>query len=289
MLTKGKAAIRRTALLVGFGLVLLPAGLSAAEKVNTYLALGDSVAFGLDVRLLDPAHPPSPSQFAGYPEIIGFLEGLPASRLIDTSCPGETSKSFIDSDTQDYGCNGPGPQGQPPFKASIGLHVNYLGMSQLAYAMAQLSTNHKINLVSLGIGSNDVLIALRDCNNDAVCAAPRIPGILQSYAQNLAQILGAIRSKYSGTLILVKYYSPSADLNSIAVALNSVMQSVGSNFNVKFADGYAAFQVVSAPFGGNPCRAGLLVPLGPGVCDIHPSKFGSTVLAATIETTRLTQ
>ncbi len=39
------------------------------------------------------------------------------------------------------------------------------------------------------------------------------------------------------------------------------MVGVASNFGVKFADAYTAFQLASAPFGGDPCAAGLLIRL----------------------------
>jgi len=119
------------------------------------------------------------------------------------------------------------------------------------------------------------------------CVNAGLPGVLQAYGQNLAVILSAIRSNYSGMLILVKYYSPSLALNGIAVAVNDVMAQVGSGFNARFADGYTAFQFASAPFGGDPCKAGLVIPLGGGVCDIHPTLLGQSILAGTVEAAKL--
>jgi hypothetical protein len=291
MISQGSAAIGRIALVLGIGLGLIEGSLFGANDgaLNTYLALGDSVAFGLDVRLLGSNPPPPPSKFIGYPEIIGAVERLPAGKVIDSSCPGESSGSFITAGAPDYGCYGLGPQGQPGFKTSIGLHVTYT-TSQLQFAYNQLSTNPQINLVSLGIGSNDVLMLIRDCTTQATnpnCVSDGIPGVLNGYGANLAQILGTIRSQYKGTLVLVKYYSPDPTLNQIAIGLNTVMATVGAQFGAKFADGYTAFQIASAPFGGDACRAGLLVPLGPGVCDIHPTWLGSAVLAAAVEAARL--
>jgi lysophospholipase L1-like esterase len=290
MTNQGSAALGRILFALGIGL-FLSSGSAIAENnkfVNTYLALGDSVAFGLDVRLLTSVPPPKPSQFAGYPEIIGQVAQLPAANLIDAACPGETSASFIapvtDLTPPDYGCNSVGPQGQPPFKGWIGLHAQYPGITQLQFATSQLSTHHNIDLVTLGIGSNDVLLLLAKCSNgaDVACVNNGLTPVLNQVGQNLAQILGAIRSHYSGKLVLVTYYSPAPALNQIAIALNGVITTVGANFHAKFADGYAAFQIASAPVGGDACRAGLLVPLGPGVCDIHPTRLGSAVLAAAV-------
>jgi hypothetical protein len=60
------------------------------------------------------------------------------------------------------------------------------------------------------------------------------------------------------------------------------MAQVGAAFGAKMADGFTAFQVVSAPFGGDPCKAGLLTRLTPTTCDVHPTRLGQSVLAAAV-------
>jgi hypothetical protein len=210
--------------------------------------------------------------------------------------PGETSGSFWISGAPDNGCNGRGPQGQPPFKTSIGLHTNYTG-TQLQFALSLLTSNKHINLVTLGIGGNDLLMVEAQCAahpvpSFAACVQAVLPGALQSYAFNLTAILTALRVKYDGTLVLVKNYSPSADPLFIEAvsALDSVMMQVGVNFGVKFADGFTAFQIASAlflspvaPHNGDPCAAGLLIRLtATTTCDVHPSPLGRNVLAATV-------
>src|SRR5690242_2260760 len=87
---------------VVLGLLLTPA--FAANPV-TYLALGDSVSFGMDPNLLPTAtgQPlPKPSRFVGYPEVIGGVD-LRFHTLINASCPGETSGSFISGTAPDNG------------------------------------------------------------------------------------------------------------------------------------------------------------------------------------------
>jgi len=64
--------------------------------------------------------------------------------------------------------------------------------------------------------------------------------------------------------------------------LNQVMAQVGAQFGAKMADGYLAFQIASTPYGGDPCRAGLLARLSPTTCDVHPSRLGQSVLAASV-------
>jgi lysophospholipase L1-like esterase len=257
---------------------------AANQNFYNYLALGDSVAFGLNPTLLTQSPPPPPSTFIGYPEAIDSL--LKNYSEVNSSCPGETSGSFISGQGPDYGCYSNGPQGQPPYKATFGLHTTYSG-SQLNFAVSQLTSNRHINVVTLGIGSNDVLLLIGQCStssNPTSCINAGLPAVLQAYAANLVHILRAIRSTaaYNGTLILVGYYSPTPSLNPIAQAINSTMRSVGGQFGVVYADGYTAFQIASAPFHGDPCAAGLVIRLTPTTCDIHPTPLGRDILAATV-------
>jgi lysophospholipase L1-like esterase len=281
--------LRNLVLVIGqtlaLGLLVDPA--FAGPKDYTYLALGDSISFGLDPRLLPTmaGQPlPSPSQFVGYPEVIASIDARFRPEA-NASCPGETSSSFI-SGPPDNGCNGVGPTGQGPFKPVIGLHVDYPG-TQLQFALSELSTNKSIKLVTLNIGANDALIVVANCTiaggDVPACVGTQLPTALDAYGHNLGYILTAIRSKYKGTLVLVNNYSPSPDLNSVAVALNSVTEQVGSAFGTKIADGFTAFQLASALSGGDPCNAGLLVKLSNGTCDQHPSRLGQDVLAAAVE------
>lgn len=261
--------------------------LGAADDKITYLALGDSVAFGLNVTILPPppftAKPPQPSAFVGYPEVIAqSVKVLAPVTELNASCPGETSTGFITATGPDYGCYSDGPQGQPPFFSWVGLKVKYTG-SQLAYAVGELPKKH-YNLVTLQIGSNDALLLLKQCNNDVTCVYTGLPAVLGELGSNLTQILTQIRSVYSGRLVLVGYYSPLTELDPVAVALNSTMLAVGLRFGITYADGFAAFQLASAPYGGDPCKAGLLVRLSATTCDIHPSLLGSQVLAQTVMT-----
>src|ERR1051325_4742558 len=129
-------------------LALLVTPLFAANDKNyTYLALGDSVAFGLDPTILPtgPGQPvPSIDRFVGYPEAFAADEHLLTSKKeVNASCPGETSASFFIPGAPDNGCHGLGPQGQPPFKATFGLHANCPGTQQ-DFAVSQLTSNKHI-------------------------------------------------------------------------------------------------------------------------------------------------
>lgn len=274
-------------------LALLVAPLFGGNAKNvTYLALGDSIAFGFDPTLL-PSQPnqplPTPDQFIGYPErVADFEQLLRSKRELNAACPGETSGSFLLLGALDNGCQG--------FKAAVGLHSDYTG-SQVDFSISELASNKHIDLVTLSIGGNDLLLLEQRCANPdprvfKLCVQTDLAsasGTLATYAGHLASILEVLRANYKGTLILVKSYSPSVDtvfIQAIA-ALNQVMVQVGAPFGVKFAEGFTAFQIASAPFQGDPCKAGLLIRLSPPLtkpltCDVHPSPLGRDVLAATV-------
>jgi len=277
-----------------------------ADSKYTYLALGDSIPFGMNVTLLPPysQQTPTPADFIGYPEIAAA-----AGRVseLNASCPGETSGSFLDILAPDNGCNSPHvvaspspslpPIVIPPFKTSIGLHTTYSG-GQMDFAVSQLKANQRIDLVTLSIGANDVLLVLpllAQCGADPVCANNVLAPVLQACALNLRKILTGIRAQYQGTLILMTYYSPNPALDGVTVALNGVMTQVAAQLSstpgiapITIADGFTAFQNASASFNYDACQAGLLIQLPPSPynlspCDIHPSPLGRVLLATLVE------
>ncbi|MBZ5621350.1 MAG: hypothetical protein LAQ69_21875 [Acidobacteriia bacterium] len=296
--------MKTTIITTQLALALLVAPAFAGNaKDYTYLALGDSIPFGMNPLLLPPYsnQPPTPDQFIGYPETVAAAEHLVQSKKeVNASCPGESSGSFLNTASPDNGCNSwhfqPLAAPIPPFKTTYSLHTNYTE-AQMDFAESQLRTNKHINLVTLSIGANDVLLVLpqlEQCRTDPTCAHNVLDPVLQSYAVNLAAILSRIRAEYQGTLILVKYYSPTPAFDGVAVVLNDVMTQVATqlamqpNFAaVRFADGFTAFQLASALFNGDACPAGLLIrlPASPSTppCDIHPSPLGRDLLAAAVE------
>jgi lysophospholipase L1-like esterase len=259
-------------------LAVLVAPVFAGTGTNyQYLALGDSIAFGYDPTVAVP----SPAKYTGYPEVVASIENLlNTNKEVNAACPGETSGSFLFVGALDNGCQA--------FKALFGLHTNYPG-TQASFAVSQLQSNRRINLVTLSIGGNDLLLLEQQCATAAsfpTCVGAALPAVLQEYAANLTQILTDIRvqSQYKGTLVLVKNYAVNTDplFTQTIAAMNQVMTQVGSQFGAKFGDGFGAFQLASILFHGDPCKAGLLIRKSPTTCDVHPSRTGRDILAATV-------
>jgi lysophospholipase L1-like esterase len=292
--------------------VLIGPAFAQGGNNTAYLALGDSVPFGMNVTLLPPysSQAPTPAEFVGYPETVAAFQH---ESEVNASCPGETSGSFLNTSVPDNGCNSPhfvppATSGYPvvvipPFKTTYGLHTSYTG-SQMAFAESLLQASKNLKLVTLSLGANDVLLALpaveAECGTNTTCAATALAPTLQTYGTNLAQILTTIRTSYRGKLVLMTYYSPAPTLNSVTQALNSVMTQVATQLSaipgfppIAIADGYTAFQVASVFSNGDACQAGLLIrlpasPYDSSPCDIHPSPLGRSLLSAVIELTVLT-
>jgi lysophospholipase L1-like esterase len=284
--------------LIGIGLAgtamaaavsLMPALPASAAPVTgpaadgTYLALGDSVAFGY----VPPQAVPTPNyfdprSFVGYPEDVAQALHL---RVSNASCPGETTASMFVPGAQSNGCeNSLGSA--VGYRTQYPLHVQYRG-TQMQYALQYLAVHRHTRLVTIDIGANDVFLC-EETTADGCASTAEFDPVLQEIGANLTTIYTLIRdvAHYHGLLVALTYYSLSySDPAEVAgtEALDSVIASVTEKFGGKVADGFAAFEGPSAAFGGSPCAAGLLIKLPDGTCDVHPSPAGHLLLAQAIE------
>ena len=286
-------AVRRMVGLIATVLVValvaaIGAGATSAAPVNgsdangTYLALGDSVAFGY----VPPNAVPAPKyldahSFVGYPE---YLAQQLNERVSNASCPGETSASLLVAGAQSNGCeNSPGsPVG---YSTLYPLHVQYQG-TQMAYALRYLAVHKHTQLITINIGANDAFLCQETTTDH--CSSPlELVGVANEIAGNLTTIFHDLRvvAGYSGPIVVLTYYSLSyVDPAVLAGAqfLDSVLAGVTTANGGIVADGLDAFKGPSLSFGGDPCAAGLLIKLPDGTCNIHPSPAGHRLLAAAI-------
>jgi lysophospholipase L1-like esterase len=286
--------------LIGIGLAgtamvaaasLMPALPASATPVTgsfgygtpTYLALGDSVAFGYVPPQAVPAPDYfDPSSFVSYPEDVARALHV---RVSNASCPGETTASFLVPGAPSNGCEN-SPDSSPGYRTLYPLHVQYQG-TQMQYALKYLLRHRHARLVTINIGANDLFLCEETTADH--CASPaELQAVLQEIQANLAAIYTQIRdvAQYHGLLVALTYYSVGySDQAQVAgtKVLNSAIASVTEKFGGKVADGFAAFEGPSAAFGGSPCAAGLLIKLPDGTCNIHPSPAGHLLLAQAIE------
>jgi lysophospholipase L1-like esterase len=276
------ASIRTALALVMAGTATLASATPPPAPGNKFLlALGDSVPFG-SIAADGYAYVNS-NNFVAYPDWAGGDLRLDTA---NAACPGETSASFISLTGEGNGCKA--------YRASFPLHVSYAS-SQLDFATNFLTTHKQTRLVTIGLGSNDVILLEMSCSGDSTCTQTGLPPVLTALTSNMSTILSRLRGTgFRGVLIVVNYYSP--DYNDVletglAKLLNQTLATVARAHGAVVADAFTAFQkAASTSFaGGNPCKAGLLNvnPSDPTQmsCDVHPSQSGHQLLADTVEAT----
>jgi lysophospholipase L1-like esterase len=241
---------------------------SASLEGHTYLALGDSVAFGFNPLLVLGGSAGNPNVFVGYPEVAAQRLGMDD---VNASCPGETTGGFISlTNGADYKCL--------PYRSAFPLHVGY-NTSQLDFALAYLRTHHDVRLITMDLGANDAFKAA--CTTTACIAA-----VLGGIEANLRFIFGQIRNvaHYHHALVTLTYYSLNYDPANAAAtqALNAPIIAATQAFGGKVASGFDAFKGPAVAAGGSSCAAGLLIVLAPGVCDVHPTPLGRDLLAKAV-------
>jgi lysophospholipase L1-like esterase len=288
-----RSLIRRAAVVAGVA-VGVAAGLTSAVPASagsvtgpaangTYLALGDSVAFGyVPPEAVPPPNYRSAHSFVGYPEDVAQALRV---RVWNASCPGETTASMFVAGVVSNGCEN-SPASPTGYRTLFPLHVQYQG-TQMEYALKYLAVHQHTQLVTIDIGANDVFLC-QETTADHCTSPAELQAVLQQIQANLTAIYTQIRdvANYQGPLIALTYYSLSySDPAQVAGTqlLDSVIASVTEAFGGKVADGFAAFEGPSLAAGGSPCAAGLLIKLPDGTCNIHPSPAGHLLLAQAIE------
>lgn len=242
---------------------------ASAGPAGDYLALGDSVPFGFNPLLPLPS---DPAGYVGYPELVARRAGLSLTNL---SCPGQTSGSFLSLTAADNGCF--------LFRSIAPLHTPYAG-TQLQAALAFLTTHPDTRLVTLMLGSNDLLLC-RKTTADGCTDPHEVATTLAGTARHLVTVLAAIRHVYHGQLVVVTYYSPDFADPTLTLpirGLDALTTLITRLFAGTVADGFTPFRERSAAYAGSPCAAGLLIALPTGTCDIHPSPAGAELLAQAV-------
>jgi lysophospholipase L1-like esterase len=247
------------------------AAASSDSGSGTYLALGDSVPFGF--RGAAMAEFPDAANFVGYPELVGQELGL---EVVNASCPGETTASFLDTKAQSNGCDNSLQSGFG-YRTAYPLHVLYdsVDQSQLAFAVSTLAKTEDVDLVTLQIGANDGFIC-QQTTADRCSSPAEIQTLAQTVQTNLDRILKALREQYEGQIVVVTYYALnySDPTGAATQVLDSGIAQVAEANGADIADGYAAFRQRATDAGGSSVDAGLVLPN-----DVHPSAEGQQLLA----------
>jgi lysophospholipase L1-like esterase len=230
---------------------------NAAEPppIKTYLALGDSLAFGYTQQKFEENFPNDAPAYFEENYANGYAKKVRASKtennkglvVVNNGCPGETSGGLIGS--------------EPPTcsyqKAGLPLHNGYVGHTQLESALSVLTSGgkgppaHPVRDVSLNIGSNDELAAVGSCKKEigeefakegkskygatpaealSNCLASHAPALFSKIEHNIGSTIVAMHNiaGYTGPIILLGFYNPDAILlpgsNGLQIALNQSIE-----------------------------------------------------------------
>lgn len=260
--------------------LLLPApGAGAIKPQPSYLALGDSLAFGYQQAKFNELFPnENPAAFdTGYVDDFGrfLLKTHRDSSVVNDGCPGETTDSFI--------------EGPCKYQLAFPLHHPYVGgpaSSQLSDALAYLHANPgSVSPITLDIGANDALGVIEGvCNKEAACIAAHAPALFAHIATNLGAILADLRGAApQAKIVVLGLYNPFGSTiaggDELTAALNAVMRQVASSEAARFADPLPVFNPPGAREQPTIC---LLTNMCTPLTDIHPTDLGYAVLAGLV-------
>ncbi len=247
----------------------------------TYLALGDSLAFGYSLSRFESLLPEeNPAGFdTGYVDDVSHvLEHLdPDLQVVNDGCPGETTESFITGPCQ--------------YQLSYPLHHPYTAGktgSQLADALTYLKEHPgAVNPITIDIGANDALGLVQNCKLEAECIMKDAPGLLERISTNLGLILTELRSAAPRALIVVlglynPYGSTITGGNQLTESLNETMAKAAAAIGARFADPLPFFNPPGAREAPTICLLTNMCPTPPATPDIHPTELGYKVLAKVI-------
>ena len=282
-------AIALLVITVGFGGAAPTPAQAAGE--GTLLVLGDSIPFGfIDAVDLTGYFFRRSENFRSFANDLGDQLRLD---VVNASCPGTTTGSFLSSTAPDEGC-------REFLAASYPLHQNYKS-TQAVFAAHYLSTHSDVRLVTITLGANDGFLLEAACANIpdptpakiAACIAAGAPATFAAVAENLGLTLAALRGTgYAGPIVLTNYYSldysdvTQPGITELTEGLNAAIAAPASAAGALVADVFTAFYKLAAipAYAGQTCKSGLLSPdtVKPNVCGVHPALLGQQVIADTI-------
>ncbi len=297
------------AAIAALGALAFAPAAGAAQVGSTYLALGDSLAYGYHAAQFK-----SELESKGYVEPATFDEGYvddfaatlklvnPKLQTINDGCPGETTETLIKGSGLPGYCAG-GPTGTPfPY---VFLHHPYTPhTSQLADALAILKENPNVSPITLDIGANDVLQFLASkCGfpKTFTCSPAEVEAEFGHIAANVYSILAQLRAAApKAQIVLIGLYNPYPEVlpapggDKTTAALNTALAGVAGKVpGTSFANPEPPFNpsiLTGAPESTDlpticaftaMCPGGTYNPTSPNA-DIHPTTLGYGVMAGVV-------
>jgi len=253
-------------------LVLLPSLASAASgpvyqaPQAYYLALGDSIAYGIQPDKAEAGLPPSKFN-TGYVDVFAArLRALaPKIKVVNYACPGESAKTFIRG-----GCSGRGDV--------KGLHDDYKG-TQLAAALAFLHAHPgRVGPITITLWGNDLFEDFAPTCKTPQCVVSHSGAGLARLGSRLSTIVGRLRTAApKAEIILTGAWNFDVEHRAVVDPLfrsiDAVIARAASAHRARVAKMYRVF----AATGKNPRVCALTF-----ICsrdDVHPNDAGYRAMA----------
>jgi lysophospholipase L1-like esterase len=252
----------------------------------TYLAIGDSVAFGETTFTNNPSNGDR-GYVADYASYLAGKNGGVAPAVANTAIDGETSSSFFSGSGRVLSVPGTTDQTvaawNTNYASNPSLPQNVLFQQEIASAKA---SGNPVGVISVSLGANDLFtLALSSAFQTASPANQKLmlEQTLGTLANNYATVLSEIHAEApNAKVFLMGEYNPfpgqpSNPLNAIAgpaiQGLNATIEALAAKFGAQYVDTYT-------PFVGNESAYTYIAAL-PG--DVHPNALGYSVIAGQIE------
>jgi lysophospholipase L1-like esterase len=270
-----------TALFVGLalaGALALPGGATSravhATPRGYYLALGDSMAYGIQPAKVKPGARPADFH-TGYVDVFAarLRKLTPGLRVVNYGCPGESTVTFARG-----GC--------PAFADHVKMHDPFRG-SQLDAALSFLRVHPgDVSPITVTLYGNDWLPVLLDtCKGNVACARKHAPSATKAFASRLTVILRRIRAAApEADVIVTGAWNPDPNslrqLRSVYRSLEASIARAATSEDARFAPMLPVFN----PHGTLKAQAARLCAYT-FICsksDPHPTDAGYRAMAAAV-------
>jgi len=203
-----------------------------------YLALGDSLAYGVQPDKVARGLPPS-AYNTGFVDLFAarLRARNPKLEVVNYACPGESTVTFV--------------LGVCPWLAEgKKLHRPFgSAQAQAEAALAFLALHPgQVSPITVTLFGNDIVPAFDNCRDLLACAHSKGPKVIASYANRLGSILGRLRASAPGAEIIVtgawNFDEEHPNLTTpLFRPLNAAMAREASRVHARFANPLPLFNI----------------------------------------------
>lgn len=275
--------------LTGFAvLATLLAAPFAAHAQQTYVALGDSYAFGYTTSTA-PASDGNQGYAGILRDIYDLRNGAQTVDLINLAIPGETTGSFLNGQTVDANGIVDGIFRNPGLNTNYNTTPNTLQRDKFVATVTSLAgLGRQVDYVTLQAGGNDILNLFVQPNFLALTPLAQnnlVTARFNALGTNLATELFTIKALAPNAKISVIGYAdvfaglgannPLPQSTFLTLQANSIISQVAALTNVNYVDIYT-------PFLGHETEYSRIQTIDAGAPNFHPTPLGYQVIAGAV-------